>query len=168
MAGERLTAISETAQEIATTFLKFQGYVTESATEATALASELLAISAALLELKTASTDPRHGRRKELVEDDKFVVLGSLEYTFRDINRFLPGLENPRYSRREAFRGVWRQIDTHFRNESHNSLLARLEYYKQFLQDLTKVVTGCVERLHARLRVKLTLDRQAPAECGDR
>ena len=118
--------------------------MTESASEVTALASELLGISAALLELKTASIEPRHARRRELVENDKLVVCGSLEYTFRDVNKFLPGLENPRYSRREAFRGVWRQIDTHFRNESHNSLLTRLEYYKKFLHDLAKIVIGFV------------------------
>ena len=145
MASERLIAISETAQEIATTILKFQDYVTGSATEVTALASELFAISAALLELKTALTEPRNRARKEEVEDDKSLVTGSLDYTFKDFNRFLPGLDNRRYTRRENFRDVWRQIDTHFRNESHNSLLSRLEYYKRFLHDLTKIVVGLVQ-----------------------
>lgn len=140
-----LTANSETAQDIAAAFLKFQEYVADSATEITALVSELFAIIAGLLELKTAMGDQRHARRKYLVDDDTYIVLRSLEYTFKDTTRLFGGLEAPAYrTNREAYRGVWGQLNQHFRAESGNSLLTRLQYYKSFLTDLVCIVVGLV------------------------
>ena len=144
MATDRaLGANAETAQEIAPALLRFQSHVPEAATEISALVSELYAISAALFELKTASSEPRNYRNRNLIDEDKYVVLRSLEYTFKDINHFLRGLESRTYrSDREAYKDVWLQIDDYFRNESNNSLLARLGYYKLFIEDLTPIVRG--------------------------
>ena len=146
MATDRaLGANAETAQELAPALLKFQTHVPEAATEVSALVSELYAISAALLELKTASNEQRNFRNRKSVDQDKYVVLQSLEYTFKDINHFIRATDNRTYrSDREAFKDVWIQIDTHFRNESNNSLLARLGYYKQFIDGLTPIVHGYV------------------------
>lgn len=140
-----LTANAETAQEIAPALLRFQKYVPEAATKVSALVSELYAISAALLELKTASSEPRNYRNRNLIDEDKYIVLRSLEYTFKDVNHFLRDLESRIYrSYHEAYMVVWIKIDTHFRNESNNSLLVRLGYYKHFLNDLTPIVLGYV------------------------
>ena len=148
MATDRaLIANAETAQELAPALLEFQAHVPEAATEITALASELYAISAALLELKTASSEPRNYRNKNLVDEDKYVVLRSLEYTFKDIQDFLRGLQSRAYrSVRHAYTDVWIQLDTFFRDQSNNSLLGRLGYYKRFIDDLTPIVEGYVCR----------------------
>ena len=146
MATDRaLIANAETAQELAPALLEFQAHVPEAATEITALASDLYAISAALLELKTALSEPRNYRNKNLVDEDKYVVLRSLEYTFKDTQHYLRGLKSRAYrSARHAYTDVWIQIDAYFRSESHNSLLTRLGYYKHFIDDLTPIVEGYV------------------------
>lgn len=144
MATDRaLGANAETAQEIAQALLPFQTHVPEAATEISALIGELFGISSALLELRTASSEPRNQRNRYLVDEDKYVVLRSLEYTLRDIDYFLRNLESRNYrTNREAFKDVWLQIDTYFREENNNSLLRRLGYYKRFLDFLTPIVEG--------------------------
>ena len=148
MATDRaLIANAETAQELAPALLEFQAHVPEAATEITALASELYAISAALLELKTALGEPRNYRNKNLVDEDKYVVLRSLEYTFKDTQDFLRGLHSRAYrSVHHAYTDVWTQLDTFFQNQSNNTLLGRLGYYKDFIDDLTPIVQGYVCR----------------------
>ena len=146
MATDRaLLANAETAQEIAPALVRFQNHVPEAATEISALVSELYAISAALFQLKTALGEPRNARYRNLVDEDKRVVLRSLEYTFKDIHRLLRALDSRSYrTTREAYRDVWIEIDDYFRAESNNSLLTRLGYYKCFVDDLTPIVQGYV------------------------
>ena len=140
-----LTANSETAQDIAAAFMKFQEPVSDEATEITAIISELYAICSALLELKTALNDPRYYRRRRHIEDDQRDVLLSLEYTFKDIKRQFAGLEKPIYrTNREAYHGVWNSILRYFLDEGNNSLVERLEYYRRFLMELGTIVKGSV------------------------
>ena len=143
MASSWFVATAETAQDIAAIFVDFQNYVEDAATEVAAIVSELYAIRAVLLECNTAVGDPRHIRRRDVIEEDKFVVLSSLDFTFKDINHLFRGLEPSTVrTRREVHRAVWRQIDTRFRAESNNSLLSRLGYYKRFIEDMIDVVVG--------------------------
>lgn len=140
-----LQANSETAQDVAAAVLKFQEPNPDHATEIAATVAELFGISTALMELNTASREQRNRGRIPLIEDDKYVLLRSLEYTFKDVQRLFAGLDRSTYrTRREAYGGVWRDIQSYFRNESQNTLLARLEYYKRFIQDITCVVVGLV------------------------
>ena len=39
-----------------------------------------------------------------------------------------------------AYRDVWSRIESHFFNESRNSLITRLEYYKTFLENLLTIL----------------------------
>ena len=136
-----LTASSETAEDIAGAFLKFKEPLPEAATEITALISELFAISSALLELDTAKRD--HPYQSLRVTEDQEIVLRSLRYTFTDIRKYFGRLRDPLYrSDREAYYGVWHDIDRFFKEESHNSLCRRLEYYRLFLLDLGSIVQG--------------------------
>jgi hypothetical protein len=140
-----LIARSEDAEDIAAAFLKFKEPVPSSATEITALISELFAISSALLELDTALKDRPYHRLRREVEDDQYIVLKSLDYTFKDVRREFGGLSKPFYrTNREAFNGVWKSIERFFHAESRNTLVARLEYYRLFLQDLCAVVQKLV------------------------
>lgn len=46
-----------------------------------------------------------------------------------------------------AYRDVWRTIESHFLEESRNSLLERLGYYKRFLEDLQLILEDGLARL---------------------
>ena len=143
MAG--LIAKAETAQDIAAAFNKFLEPVSDSSTEITGLISELFAISSSARELSNACSDPRYRGRKILVEEDTRTVLLSIEYTFNDINRLFGGLDRPIYiTKREAYRGVWKTIITHFEDESTDPLIQRLESYRRFLLDLAEIIQGSV------------------------
>jgi hypothetical protein len=143
-----LNSTSDSAQDIGSALLTFQRHLHNFATEITALISELFAISSAILELQTALLDPRFAnsltRRNRLtIEDDKGIVIRSLEYTFNDIYRFLGDLSRRTWrSDREAYMAVWQTMDDFFREESRNTLLTRLEYYRSFLDELGVCAQG--------------------------
>ena len=143
-----LTANSETAQDIAAAFNKFQDPVFEQRTEITALISELWAISSALLELEHAHNDPLHYRRRGRIENEQHTALLSLEYTFKDVQRLFGGLARPIYnSTREAYQAVWQNIQDHFRDEGGFTLVRRFEYYRMFLIDITAIIEGSVPQI---------------------
>ena len=145
MAG--LIAEAETAQDIAAAFNKFLEPVSEYGAEVTALIAELFGISSACRDLSMVVNDPRNQRRKDAIGDDYRTVMMSMEYTFNDINRFFGDIDRPIYfSKREAYRGVWRDIAIHCENENEAGLLERLIWYKDFLNYLKHVVLGYVYR----------------------
>ena len=151
-----LQANSDAAQATATTLQELAPHLAAAvADEVGALATELYATGAGLLELRAALTDPRHAGRRQLVEEDKYVVLKSLEFTFRDIRRLLDDAGLPRAEprragaavaarvlRRDTCRVAWETVDAYFRGESNNSLQSRFLYYKRFLKDCTRLVVG--------------------------
>jgi hypothetical protein len=139
-----LRAHAEDAQEIASEFLIFQDYLPpEGATDLSALATELFGIKTALLDLDSECRNPRNARTAETLDDEQYVVVKSIEYTFKDVHRLLGGLVQGRYrSRREAYRAVWRKLEDFFYEESRNHLVDRLHYYKQFLLELVNLVVG--------------------------
>ena len=141
MAG--LIAEAETAQDIAAAFHKFLDPVPEHGARITALIAELFGISSACRELSVVVNDPRNQRRKDSVSEDYRTVMLSLDYTFNDINRFFGDIDRPIYlSRREAYRGVWKEIKLHCENENETGLLERLTWYKDFLNDIKNIVLG--------------------------
>ena len=141
-----LIAKAETAQELASALIKFQAHVLEAATEIAALVSELYAISAASLELNTTLSEPRNYRNKNLVDEDRYVLFRSLDYTFKDLQDYIGNTKSKSHrSQTEAHLRVWIEIDEHFHKENNRSLLARLEYYRRFIDDLTRIVQGYVE-----------------------
>jgi hypothetical protein len=144
MASDRaLGAHAETAQELAAALIEFKPHVQEAAREITALVSEFYAISASLQELKSVCSDPRSASENNLIAEDKYVLLRSLEHTFKDLDRFIKLKDRPAVrTRREVHKDIWAQIDTYFRNESGNQLLTRMGYYKQFTDELVDVVEG--------------------------
>ena len=150
-----LQANADAAQSSATALLELQRYAgpAPAQTACGALAAELSACGAALLELRAALTDPAHTRRRTLVEGDRYVVLKSLEFTLRDLNRLLDKADLPPKTargtaamalRRERGTVLWLRIDAHFRAESNNALQARIQYYRKFLKDCTRRVVGYV------------------------
>ena len=143
MAG--LIAEAETAQDIAAAFNKFLEPVSEYGGDVTALIAELFGISSACRDLSVAVSDPRNQRRKDSISEDFRTVMLSLEYTFNDINRFFGDLDRPIYfTKREAYRGVWKEIMIHCQTENEAGLLARLKWYKEFLNDIKDIVLGYV------------------------
>ncbi|KAL8993660.1 MAG: hypothetical protein Q9169_006185, partial [Polycauliona sp. 2 TL-2023] len=161
-----LIAVAESAQDIASGFNKFLDPLPEISTEITALISECYAISSALRELNTAKDDPRYYQDFEFIYNDVAVVRETLDYTFKDVTRLFGGLGRPTHiSRRTAFHQVWREIDDFFYQESHASLVKRLEASRLFLTELTCVLMDgrpSDEYLFRELRdrVELLLDKQ--------
>lgn len=136
-----LIAVAESAQDIAVGFNKFLDPVPEFSTEITGLISECYAISSALRELNTAKDDPQYYREYDIIYTDVSTVRTSLDYTFRDVFRLFGGLGRPTHiSNRTAYYQVWIEIDDFFYDESHSSLCRRLEYNRQFLQELTCIL----------------------------
>ena len=138
-----LIANSEAVQDVAAAFLKFQEPVPERATETTGVVAQLFAISSALMELNHAQRQLGNRHWALATTEDQYMVLGSLEATLRDVNRFFGHLGWPKYrTKREAFIAVWQDIDDFFFDEGNNTLLKRLQYYTRFLEDLSTIVQG--------------------------
>ena len=135
----------DTAQDLAAALTTFQAHLSERAVEIKAVISELHTVSAALLEFRTALSETRNSKNKHAIDEDRYVLLRSLEHTLGDIQTHLQGLKKGAYSNdQEAYLNVWINMDNHFRNENGNSLLLRLEYYRRFMEDLTAVTEGYV------------------------
>lgn len=136
-----LIAVAEKAQDIAAGFNKFLDPVPEFSTEITGLISECYAISSALRELDNAKEDPQYLYEFGDISPDVLIARQSLDYTFHDVRQLFGGLGRPTYiSNRTAYYEVWREIDDHFYQESHCSLLKRLEYNRQYLQEITCIL----------------------------
>lgn len=132
-----LVATAETAQDVASGLNKFLIPVAESSSEITRLISECFAISSLLRDIAAAIRDPRQSSKYPSISEDLRVVVCSIEYTFDDVHRFCGRIVRTSSS---AYREVWRCIESHFLEESRNSLIARLEYYKKFLEDLRLIL----------------------------
>ena len=143
---------SNAVQAVAESLLAFQSHVEASVSaEISSLIAELYSTGSALLEFRAALIEPRYAQRRGLVEEDKYVVLKSLEFTLRDVKKLLGDLNDStttaaslgiRVSRRETYRTVWAQIEKFFKNESNNTLRTRFLYYRKFLTNCTNVVKG--------------------------
>ena len=129
-----LVASAETAQDIASVFHKFLDPVSEQSTEITGLISQCFAISSALRELSEVIADV--GLPAD-VREDLQTLLRSLEYTFKDVHRLFGGVGRTTHiSPSAGYRHVWREIETHFHDESRNTLQVRLKFYCKFLDDM--------------------------------
>lgn len=136
-----LIAVAESAQEVAVGFNKFLDPVPEISTEITALMSECYAISSELHKFHIARDDQRRYYEYDQIYTDVSNVWQSLECTFGDIIRLFGGLGRPGHvSRRAAYHQVWREIDSHFYQESRLSLCKRLEYNRLFLKQLNSIL----------------------------
>jgi hypothetical protein len=136
-----LIASAENAQDIASGFSKFLKPVSENSTEITGLISECFAISSALRELDEAISDPRLQGRRAHVKEDVRILLRSLEYTFKDVHHLFGGLGRTNHiSVSAGYRQVWREIETHFHEESRNTLAVRLKFYRRFLEDMIYII----------------------------
>ena len=140
-----LTANSEVARTLAHEILEFQEWVIDPESEIAALAEAFSSISAALSTLKRVEDDPRNVYGVDDIQDDKRIILRSLEYTFGDVRRLFGGLRDPKYrTNTEAYNEVWADIEEYFLEEGNNALLNRLDYYYRFLKDLIDVAKGRV------------------------
>ncbi|KAL8776802.1 MAG: hypothetical protein Q9194_002935 [Teloschistes cf. exilis] len=140
-----LIAVAESAREVAVGFNKFLDPVPEISTEITALMSECYAISSELQKLDNAKEDQRYYHDYNYIYTDVLCVRQSLECTFDDIIRLFGALGRPGHiSRRAAYHQVWREIDSHFYQESGFPLCKRLEYNRLFLKQLNSILNdGC-------------------------
>lgn len=139
-----LVATAETAQDVASALNKFLDPVAESSSEITRLISECFAISSLLRGIAAAIRDPRQCSDYPSISEDLRVAVCSIEYTFDDVHRFCGRIVRTSSS---AYRDVWGCIEDHFFKESRNSLIARLEYYKRFLEDLQLILEVGLARL---------------------
>lgn len=136
-----LIAVAESAREVAVGFNKFLDPVPEISTEITALMSECYAISSELQKLDNAKEDQRYYHDYNYIYTDVLSIRQSLECTFDDIIRLFGALGRPGHiSRRAAYHQVWREIDSHFYQESGFSLCRRLEYNRLFLKQLNSIL----------------------------
>lgn len=139
-----LVATAEAAQDVASGLNKFLIPVAESSSEIKRLISECFAISSLLGDIAGAIRDPRQSNNYSNISEDLRVAVCSIEYTFDDVHRFCGQIVRTSSS---AYRDVWRCIESHFSEESRNSLLTRLAYYKRFLEDLRLILDDRLARL---------------------
>ena len=136
-----LVAVAETAQDVGSGLSKFLDPVADASAEIAALIAECFSTSAALRKLDRAIEEFEFDRSYARIRGDIAIVKDSLLYTFRDVQRLfgvglaratiLPGLE---------YRQVWRDLTTHFREESNNTLERRLKLYQEFIKELTFIL----------------------------
>jgi hypothetical protein len=147
-----LIASSDRARDVAAAFVKFSTHVGQKA-DISVLVSELLAISASLRELDTAWRNSLHSYPRGIINDDIYTLLRSLEYTIKEVARHCGQLGWSGYpSSRDAYQDVWQKMEDYFYAEGGNSLLRRLEYYREFVDGLRRVVLGCVVARSSMLR----------------
>lgn len=136
-----LVASAETAQDIASVFNKFLDPVPEHSAEITGLISVCFALSSALRELAEVLLDPRLQSRQDLIKADLQTLLRSLGYTFDDVHRLFGGIGRTTHiSPSAGYRAVWRDVESHFREESNNTLSQRLKFYRMFLDDMIDII----------------------------
>ena len=71
------------------------------------------------------------------------MMIASVGCTFKDINRLFGDLNRPIFlTKRDAYRGIWREIASYFRSENRDGLLVRLKWYKRFLNDMKEIAQG--------------------------
>lgn len=140
-----LLASAETAQDVASVFNKFLDPVSEHSAEITGLISVCFALSSALRELAEAFSDPRLQASQIIIKDDLQTLLRSLDYTFKDVHRLFGGLGRTSHvSPSAGYRQVWREVESHFQEESNNTLSMRLKFYRMFLDDMICIIyEGC-------------------------
>ncbi|KAK3167224.1 hypothetical protein OEA41_010350 [Lepraria neglecta] len=136
-----LVAVAETAQDVGSGFSKFLDPVADASAEIAALIAECFSTSADLRKLDRAIEEFEFDRSYARIRGDIAIVKDSLVYTFRDVQRLfgvglgratiLPGLE---------YRQVWRDLTTHFQEESNNTLERRLKLYQEFIKELTFIL----------------------------
>lgn len=139
-----LVATAELAQDVASGLHKFLTPVEESSAEITRLISQCFAISSVLRDIAAAMRETRHSNDYSDISEDLRVAVSSIEYTFEDVHRFCGRIVRTSSS---AYRDVWKSIETFFIEESRNSLLGRLAYYKRFLEDLHLILEDGLARL---------------------
>lgn len=139
-----LVATAKMAQDVASGLHKFLIPVEESSSEITRLISDCFAISSVLQDIAAAIREPRNSYGYSQISEDLRVAVSSIEYTFDDVHRFCGRIVRTSSS---AYRDVWKSIETHFLEESRNSLLDRLAYYKRFLEDLQLILEEGLARL---------------------
>lgn len=139
-----LVATAELAEDVAAGLNKFLIPVEESSPEIARLISECFAISSVLRDIAAAIRETRHINDYSNISDDLRVAVSSIEYTFDDVYRFCGRILR---TNRTAYRDVWKSIETFFMEESRNSLLDRLAYYKRFLEDLHLILEDGLARL---------------------
>lgn len=147
-----LLASAESAQDIASVFNKFLDPVAEHSAEITGLISVCFALSSALRELAEAISDPRLQARQINIKEDLQTLLRSLDYTFKDVNRLFGGLgRTTAISPSAGYRQVWREVESHFQEESNNTLSVRLKFYRMFLDDMISIIYEGCRRPHFSL-----------------
>lgn len=136
-----LLASAERAEDIASVFNKFLDPVPNHSAEITGLMSVCFALSSALRELAQATSDPRWQTGQFQIKDDLQTLLRSLDYTFNDVHRLFGGLgRTTSISPSAGYRQVWREVESHFREESNNTLSGRLRLYGIFLDDMICII----------------------------
>lgn len=139
-----LVATAQLAEDVASGLNKFLIPVEESSSEITRLISECFAISSVLRDIAAAIREPRYSNYYSDISEDLRMAVSSIEYTFDDVHRFFGRIVRTSSS---AYRDVWKSIETHFLEESRNSLLERLAHYKRFLEDLQLILEDGLARL---------------------
>lgn len=136
-----LIAVAETAQDVAEALNKFLRPVEDQSEEITALIAECYSTSSALHRLANTIEEDLTNPKNAEISADLSKVRQSLEFTFRDVQRIFGGLARVGIIPGAEYIGVWRELCRFFKDESGNSLCRRLDLCKQFLVDLSVILT---------------------------
>jgi len=136
-----LAADAESARDVGAGFDRFVNALPEHYAEITALVAELYDISSALRDLDINIASREYGQRTTYILDDLDIVRLSLSMTMKDALELFGRLGDCGYPPTVgAYRQVWAVVCNHFRGESGNTLLARLERYRKFLLELSCIM----------------------------
>lgn len=143
-ASVSLIAVAEAAQDVAAGLHKFISPVSDCDADITALIAKCFDVSSALRDLVKAINECRRLAQYHRISGEVQDTCESLDHSFKDVHQIVgegfADAKRAKTSQTAAYRRVWRNIDEHFRSESGNPLVRRLEYCRLLLIDLYDIL----------------------------
>lgn len=131
---------AERAEDIADALSKFRGSLTDQREELISVIAELNKLSAAIRHID-GLTKSKYSPNRLLVQDDLDLLSESVEFTLEDIWAQIGIIGNGARSLTvHDYRQTWKDIQRSVAQSGRRSLTARLQLYRIFLDELSKIM----------------------------
>lgn len=131
---------AERAEDIADALSKFKAPLADQRAELVSVIAELNGLSGAIRGIDDLANS-KHARNQPLIQEDLDIVLESIDFTLEDLWTRIGTIGNgARTLTASDYRTTWKDIHRSVAQSGKRSLTARLELYKLFLEELSKIM----------------------------
>lgn len=131
---------AERAEDIADALSKFRAPLSDQRAELVSVITELNGLSGAIRGINDLSHS-KHSRSQILIQEDLDIVLESIDFTLEDVWARIGTIGNGARSLKDTdYRTTWKDIHRSVAESGRRSLTARLELYRLFLEELSKIM----------------------------